>query len=281
MTERLAIIDVPHKARQFFDAAPEWFVDGHEGNLNVVRGFVQVLKKMVTKSPFTHLIAAFDSDFSSRKILFPEYKSDRDEKPPGYVRQLGFLRQVFEIFEVPVLEQDGFEADDVIATLCHRLRGNDIEVTMISEDKDLWQLLRKNVKQSRRGELFGVDDLRKRHGIYPWQVVDFLTLVGGKDCVDGVDGIGEKTATTFLANNGSIDMAIARLAGLQYDAFSDGLLPGITAKKQESLVASLPRLVHMRDIVRLRTNLPLKRVYAQSKISLMTESGFWNKFTTK
>ena len=135
----LGIVDISSFAHRYFHSpGPDEYLDGV--NVKGVRLFDKLLKSFQSSKPVTHLVAAADSDMSSRKVMFPEYKSSRDAPSDEFVRQMFAVRRLFRFCEVPVLSLDGWEADDVIASLVHKIGGR-MFVRIYSEDKDCRAML--------------------------------------------------------------------------------------------------------------------------------------------
>src|SRR5437868_4543928 len=148
-----------------------------------------------------------------RDKLFAEYKATRTAMPDDLARQLPYVRRLFEALRTPVIEVPGYEADDVLATLVEQaLRQTDLDIVVVSGDKDLLQLVGPRVRVlsvlGRTGEKVVYDEakVRERWGVEPTQIADVLALMGDSiDNIPGVKGVGEKTAVKLIGQFGSVD----------------------------------------------------------------------------
>src|SRR2546423_11280668 len=148
-----------------------------------------------------------------RDKLFTEYKATRTAMPDDLARQLPYVRRLFEALRTPVIEVPGYEADDVLATLVEQaLRLTDLDVVVVSGDKDLLQLVGPRVRVlsvlGRTGEKVVYDEakVRERWGVEPGQIADVLALMGDSiDNIPGVKGVGEKTAVKLVGQFGSVE----------------------------------------------------------------------------
>jgi len=176
-----------------------------------VYGFTTMLRKMLREFRPAYVAVAFDTpEPTFRHEIYEEYKANRDETPDDLVPQIPYVKQVCEVLEVPLLERDGWEADDIIATLARRATARGIHTVIITQDKDLFQLVGDDVWVlcASKGEdmLLDAGGVEEKFGAAPGQVADVLALMG--DAVDnlpGVPGIGEKGAKALVAEFGSLD----------------------------------------------------------------------------
>ncbi len=180
---------------------------------NATFGFVGMLLKVLREEKPDYLAVALDVSGDRgtfRSEIFPEYKATRDEPPEGLEEQVGRCLTILEGIGVPVIGAEGYEADDVIATLADRLSTeDDLLVRIVSKDKDLQQLLaagRVEMADVHTGDVWTEERLLEEKGVTPGQVVDMLALMGDTvDNVPGVPGIGPKTAAKLIAEHGSLD----------------------------------------------------------------------------
>jgi DNA polymerase-1 len=177
-----------------------------------VYGFASVLLRLVEQEAPEYLAVSFDTGRTFRDDLFPEYKATRSKMPEDLVPQLERIRQLVTAFGIPILEAEGFEADDVLGTVARRTAGERLRVIILTGDRDLLQLADDRIVIRLAGQKlseatdFGPDEVRARLGIAPGQLVDYKALVGdSSDNIPGVHGIGEKTAVALLAEHGSLD----------------------------------------------------------------------------
>ena len=181
-------------------------------NTSAVMGFCNTLNEVLTKEKPTHIGVAFDHGKTFRHDAFPEYKAQREETPEDIKLSVPFIKQVLEAMHIPILQVDGFEADDIIGTIATRFGADGIDTFMLTPDKDYGQLIGPNVfmYRPRHGggyEILGEKEVGEKYGIpTPAQVIDLLALMGDSaDNFPGCPGVGEKTAAKLINQFGSID----------------------------------------------------------------------------
>ena len=198
--------------------------------INAVYGFTMMLNKLIADEKPTHILAAFDKGMpADRLALFAEYKAQRRLMPDELRSQFSLVRRVLETYRIPIVEIEGQEADDVIATLARHAEEAGEQTIVVTGDLDLLQIVdeRTTVLTTRRGitELGRYDPpaVRERFGLEPDQLPDYRGLKGDpSDNLPGIPGVGEKTATKLLQAAGSLDALVAdptlagnpKLAGL-------------------------------------------------------------------
>jgi len=175
-------------------------------------GFCNTLNEVLTKESPTHIGVAFDHGKTFRHDAFPEYKAQREETPEDIKLSVPLIKQILEAMHIPILQVDGFEADDIIGTVATRFGSDGIETFMLTPDKDYGQLIGPNVfmYRPRHGggyEIIGEKEVGDKYGIpTPAQVIDLLALMGDTaDNFPGCPGVGEKTAAKLINQFGSID----------------------------------------------------------------------------
>ena len=181
-------------------------------NTSAVMGFCNTLNEVLTKEKPTHIGVAFDHGKTFRHDAFPEYKAQREETPEDIKLSVPLIKQVLEAMHIPILQVDGFEADDIIGTIATRFGADGIDTFMLTPDKDYGQLIGPNVfmYRPRHGggyEILGEKEVGEKYGIpTPTQVIDLLALMGDSaDNFPGCPGVGEKTAAKLINQFGSID----------------------------------------------------------------------------
>jgi len=181
-------------------------------NTSAVMGFCNTLNEVLTKEKPTHIGVAFDHGKTFRHDAFPEYKAQREETPEDIKLSVPLIKQVLEAMHIPILQVDGFEADDIIGTIATRFGADGIDTFMLTPDKDYGQLIGPNVfmYRPRHGggyEILGEKEVGEKYGIpTPAQVIDLLALMGdSSDNFPGCPGVGEKTAAKLINQFGSID----------------------------------------------------------------------------
>src|SRR5215470_1560334 len=187
-----------------------------------------------------------------RDALFTEYKATRTAMPDDLVRQLPYVRRLFEALRTPVVEVAGYEADDVLATIVDRARAKDHEITIVTGDKDLLQLVGPHVRvlgvSGRTGEpiLYDEAKVRERWGVDPAQIPEVLALMGDSiDNIPGVHGVGEKTAVKLVGQFGSVERLYENLT----------LVGG---KLRETLAAGRKQALLSRELALLNHQVPME-----------------------
>ncbi len=225
MAKRLFLLDgmaLVYRAHFALIARPIFTSKGV--NSSALYGFTQTLLEILSKQQPTHLAVAFDTDAPTpRHTVYPDYKATRQAMPEDLSAALPHVRRMLEAFRVPVLECDGYEADDIIGTLARRAEKDGFQTFMVTPDKDFGQLVDENTflyRPSRQGdgvEIMGIPEIRARWGIERTeQVIDILALMGDSvDNVPGVPGVGEKTATKLIAQFGSVENLLAKTSELK------------------------------------------------------------------
>lgn len=196
------------------------------------------------------LAAVFESEGPNfRNAMFTEYKANRAETPLDLLQQIPDIKRVLEAMRVPVVESDGFEADDVIGTLAHRAAGT-MDVVIVSSDKDMLQLVTPHVRMlnpMKDDTIYDEAGVEAFMGVRPPQVVDLLALKGDSvDNIPGAPGIGEKGARDLIAEFGSVEEAIARAEDVKRKMY------------RESLQNNHEQILLSKDLARIRVDAPLK-----------------------
>jgi DNA polymerase I len=223
-------------------------------NTSAVFGFTKAMLDAVKRFEPTHLAVAFDiSGGTFRNEIYPEYKANRQETPEDIRESIPVIKELLRAMNVPVLEMQGFEADDVIGTLATLAEPQGYRVLMMTPDKDYGQLLTDNVimlKPSRSGagiETITADEFCKGYGISkPMQFKDILALWGDtSDNIPGVPGIGEKTAAKLISQYQSIEGIYENIEKLG-------------KAQQEKLIAFKEQLDRARILVEIKTDVPIE-----------------------
>jgi DNA polymerase-1 len=225
--------------------------------------FTRLVLQLLEKHQPTHIACVFDMPGPTfRHELYPEYKANRAEMPEDLRPQIPMIRQLVEALSIPIVELSGFEADDVMGTLARESAASGLPAVIVSPDKDLLQLvddgLKIQVLNTKEGEVWhDREGVKARMGVWPEQVVDFLSLVGdASDNVKGVPGIGEKGAALLLEKHGSLDGVIAAKADLKPKQ-REGLEAALDSeagwldltKRLVTVVTDLDLPLHPKDLV--------------------------------
>ena len=218
-----------------------------------VYGFATVLMRILGEEKPDYLAVAFDTGKTFRDEMFPEYKATREKMPDDLKIQIGRIRQLVDAFNIPRLEMDGFEADDVLGSVALKAAEQGLGVKIITGDRDLLQLvgglvivnLPEGGKLADARDYINDDDVRGKFGVPAKLVVDYKALVGDtSDNIPGVKGVGEKTAQNLFATYKSLDDIYAHL----------NEIPG---KLREKLENDKAMAYMSRDLALIRTNLPV------------------------
>jgi len=189
--------------------------------INAAYGFTMMLNKIVNEEKPTHLIAAFDKGLPAHRVaLYQQYKAQRDQMPDDLRSQFGLVRRILQTNHVPIMEIEGEEADDIIATLARQAEEAGRQTVVVTGDTDLLQVVDENttVLMTRRGITdlgrYDLDAVRERYeGLEPCQLPDYRGLKGDpSDNLPGIPGVGEKTAIKLIKAAGSLDELVAKPA---------------------------------------------------------------------
>ncbi len=184
---------------------------------NAVYGFATMLLKFLREYEPKYLGMVFDSKGDVfRNEIYPEYKANREEAPESLKPQFQKIFELVQAFSIPMLAMEGYEADDIMGTIA--MAQKESKVVLVTGDKDFCQLVSENVTlvDTMRERITGVEEVRRKYGIGPQQMVDFFALVGDKvDNVPGVAGVGEKTASTLISSYGDLDGVYRNLKELR------------------------------------------------------------------
>ena len=192
-------------------------------NTSAIIGFVNTLEEIINKEKPTYIGVAFDPHGPTfRSEAFPAYKAQRESTPEDIKKAVPIIKDILKAYNIPILQADGFEADDVIGTLATKAGQQGIQTYMLTPDKDYAQLVSENVFifRPRHGggyETLGVDEVKQKYGIpSATAVIDLLALMGDTaDNFPGCPGVGEKTAAKLLNEFGSVEQLIARTSELK------------------------------------------------------------------
>src|SRR5512135_2792262 len=213
-TPRLFLIDGSSYIFRAFFAVPSL---NHSTGLptNAIFGFTNILLKFLKQHHPEYITVALDAGRETfRNELFPGYKGNRPEAPADLIPQFPYFRRVLDALNIPLLELPGYEADDIIATLCRTLADQGCELVVVSSDKDLMQLVTEDIKllDSAKDQWIGAAEVKIKFGVEPYRVVEVMGLMGDAvDAIPGVKGIGEKTASALIQEFGALENLFNRL----------------------------------------------------------------------
>ena len=235
-------------------------------NTSAVMGFCNTLNEVLTKEKPTHIGVAFDHGKTFRHDAFPEYKAQREETPEDIKLSVPLIKQVLEAMRIPILQVDGFEADDIIGTVATRFGADGIDTFMLTPDKDYGQLIGPNVfmYRPRHGggyEILGEKEVGEKYGIpTPAQVIDLLALMGDSaDNFPGCPGVGEKTAAKLINQFGSIDNMLQHT-------------DEIKGKLREKVENAVEDIKMSKFLATIRTDVPMKLDLDELKVEQPDET---------
>ncbi len=216
---------------------------------NALYGFTQMILKLMRDEKPDHLAVVFDTaEPTFRDEMYEDYKANRTAPPDDLVQQFPYFKPILEALSIFVLELPGFEADDIIGTLAKKLASDELEVVIVSGDKDLMQLVGDSVKMfdSMKDRRIGEKEVEAQFGVKPRQVIDVLGLAGdASDNIPGVSGIGMVTASKLIAQYGSVEGVIEHAKEL-----SKGLAERIEKDVDKARLS--------RELATIKTDVPVK-----------------------
>jgi DNA polymerase-1 len=259
---RLLLLDGHSLAYRAFFALPvENFSTTTGQPTNAVYGFTSMLINLLRDEEPTHLAVAFDvSRQTFRSETYADYKAGRSETPADFRGQLSLIREVLDALRIPVVTAEGYEADDVIATITTAAEAEGIQVLICTGDRDALQLVddQVTVLYPRRGvsEMwrFTPEEVSARYGLTPAQYPDYAAIRGDpSDNLPGIPGVGEKTAAKWVRDYGSLDALVAgvdTVKGRAGDALREHLAAVVRNRQLTELVREVPITVQVGDLVR-------------------------------
>ena len=279
MKKKLLILDGHSMAFRAFYALPvENFATSAGQPTNAIYGFASMLINLIRDEKPTHIATAFDvSRKTFRSEKFPEYKANRAATPEEFRSQVSYINELLDAFAIPHFELEGYEADDVIATFVKHF-SDDAEIFICSGDRDSFQLVSDQVTVLYPKK--GVTELARmtpsavleKYGLTPKQYPDFAALRGDpSDNLPSIPGVGEKTATKWIQEFGSLSEIIAKV----------DTVPG---KAGEALQTALPSVITNRELTQLRSDLPLSPDLADlswSGVEISKVNQFFEKLEIK
>jgi DNA polymerase I len=238
---------------------------------NAIFGFVNMLQRVRTEYAPSHLAVIFDAPGKNfRHALFPTYKARRLAMPEALRPQIPRIKDVVRAYRIPAIELEGYEADDIIATLATRWEKQGAEVVIVSGDKDLMQLVSEHVTMldTTKGERIGIEQVRAKFGVEPARVVEVQGLMGdATDDIPGIPGVGEKTAIKLIGEWHDLENLLSHAAeipgklGERVAAYAD---LARTSKALATLRCDVPVEVDLADLARAEPDRQqLKALFAE------------------
>jgi DNA polymerase-1 len=277
---RLVLIDGNAILHRAYHALPP--LTAPDGSVvNAVYGFASMLMKLGDDLRPTHIAVAFDRAAPTfRKKLFVDYQASRPPMEETLVGQVDKVHALVESFGIPVYEQDGFEADDVIGTIAHQVShshakhgdGKIDQVVIVTGDRDIFQLVRDDrvlvfmpTKGLSEGKLYGENDVKERMGVGPQRIPDFKALAGDpSDNYPGVPGIGPKTAVMLIDEFGTVESLYKALANGKA-AISEGVKNKLVSGKESAALS--------KTLATIRTDVPIAFDAAKSRKETLDTPG--------
>jgi len=243
--------------------------------VNAVFGFTRMLMKLVDDTDADHIAVVFDRARKTfRSDIYPEYKANRDAPPEDLIPQFELVREATRALNVAAVDMDGFEADDLIATYTRQAVEQGAEVTIVSSDKDMMQLVGPGVAMfdAMKSRVIGPDEVVEKFGVGPDRVIDVQSLAGDtSDNVPGVQGIGIKTAALLINEYGDLDTLLERADEIKQP------------KRREKLIEEADRAHLSRQLVTLRNDVPVETALSEfaaretdgeTLVAFLTKLGF-------
>ena len=223
---------------------------------NAVYGFTTMTVKLLKTYRPDYLAVALDAGRETfRNRIYQEYKSNRPEAPLDLIPQFPYIRKVLEAMKVAVVEREGYEADDLIATLAKRLSERGAQVVIVSGDKDLMQLVGDGVRllDTGKDKWIGLQEVREKFGVEPDKVIEVMGLMGDStDNIPGVRGVGEKTAIALIQRYHSIENLFSHLDDLDQSG-----LKGVE-RIRKALLAGKEAAFLSRTLATVKSDVPIR-----------------------
>ncbi|CAM2818044.1 DNA polymerase I [Hathewaya histolytica] len=268
--EKLVVLDGNSLMYRAFFAMPD--LTNSEGlHTNAIYGFINMLLKIKSEFKPDHIVATFDKKAPTfRHKEYDEYKAGRKKMPEELREQTPFLREFLQKYAVNIFEIDGYEADDLIGTLSVYAEENNMEVYIVTGDRDALQLATDNVKIviNKKGiseiEVYDRERIIKDMGVTPKEFIDVKGLMGDKsDNIKGVPGIGEKTAYKLIKEYKSIENLLLNIENISGKKVKENLMEyreqAILSKRLATIITSVPIEINL-DEIRSKSDLDLKGI---------------------
>jgi DNA polymerase-1 len=247
---RVFLVDGHSYLYRAFHATP--YMSNSKGvPTNTTYAFISMLKKLLNEEKPDTLIVVFDSKAPSfREEISKAYKAQRPPMPDNLSVQIPYVKMVMEAMGIPVLEKEGFEADDIIGTIVEKFREENVQIYIVTGDKDMMQLVsdRVFIRDTMKNLLIGEQEVMEKFCVKPSLMTDYLALCGdASDNIPGVPGVGEKTAKELIESIGSIDEIYERLEEVK------------KASVKEKLIAGKDLAYMSKELATIRPDVPIDR----------------------
>jgi DNA polymerase-1 len=261
--KKLIIIDISNFIfRAFFAIRPLHAPDGTP--VNAVYGVLSMLHNLITKHQPTHILVARDTkEGSFRKEIYTEYKANRSEPPDELIPQFALVDELIEVLGLPEIKAPNYEADDVIGSVALQWKNEFDEILIASGDKDLMQFVDGPIKMldTMKEITYGREDVKDKMGVYPEQIVDYLSLIGdSSDNIPGVAGIGPKGAQGLIEDFGTLEKIIENIDNIK------------NKRCQTALLANQDKAILSKELVKIVCDLKLKFTHDETSYRLRYNS---------
>ncbi len=238
------------------------------GFCNMLFKLLEDAKSSDNKSKPTHFAVIFDSARKNfRNEIYSEYKANRSDAPDDLIPQFEYIRKSVEAFNLPSIELINYEADDLIATYSEQIINKGGDVTIVSSDKDLMQLYKKNIRiyDPMKNKFINEEDIKKKFGVKAEKVIDVQSLAGdSSDNIPGVPGIGIKTAAELINEYGTLENLLSNSKNIKQN------------KRRETLVENKQKAIISKKLVTLKKNAPVKVPYSDFILKQIDKKKLYN-----
>ena len=248
--------------------------------INAVYGYCNMILNIYDRFKPEHLIVVFDTKRKTfRNDIYKDYKGNRTDPPEELIPQFAIIRDATDALQIPRIEIDGFEADDIIATYAKRAEKKGIAVTIVSSDKDLMQLVNKNIKMydSMKDNIIGEKEVKEKFGVEPSKIIDVQALAGDSiDNIPGVSGIGIKTAAELINNYKNLENLLSKSSEIKQPKRRQVLID----EKDKALISK--KLVTLKDDINITNkydSILFKGINQNTALKFFQKHGFKNLIT--
>ncbi len=247
--------------------------------IGAVYGFLKMMLNILENMKMSHCVVVLDSGGKTfRNDIYQEYKANRPPCPENLIPQFEIIREAISSLNLATLQKQGFEADDIIATIARNAEKEGFEVVIVSSDKDLMQLINENILMFDpiKAKIIGKNEVIEKFGVEPRQIIDFLSLLGdASDNIPGVKGIGNKTACELLKEFDNLENLLENYQNIKSDRKRELIKSGFeSARLSKSLVKLDENVVLNVEI----NDLTLKDIDAKKLLNFLAIQGFASLF---
>jgi len=280
---RLYLIDGSSYIYRAFFALKQYLSTRKGLPTNAIYGFVNMLLKIIREEKPEYLAVVFDPRGETvRHTQYEAYKATRPPMPSELSQQIPYIHQIIKAFNISMLMEEGYEADDVIGTIAKFAEAKGFEVTIVSGDKDLFQLItpRIRVYDTMKGKVYGIEEVKERYGVTPERLVDLLALMGDNiDNIPGVPGIGPKTAAELVNRFHDLENLLSQLDKIEKakirNLLAENSEQARISKQLATIITDLPLEIDLESLRLGEANWPeIKALFKELEFySLLKELG--------